>query len=95
MCVCTHETVSHWYVRARAHPPVFDRTTVVIAHFMSIFDLHLCRANWFHLYFFFKYQEKIATYPRVHAVGTYLPLDFVSGALPVHYILHAFLDEYR
>ena len=32
-------------------------------------DLHLCRANWWHLYIYiFKYKEKVATYPQVYTV---------------------------
>ena len=31
--MCVHKTASHWYVRAWAHAPVFDRTTVATAHF--------------------------------------------------------------
>ena len=71
MCMCAHETVSYWYVHARVHALVFDRTTVAIAHFMSICDLHLpvCRADRSHLYFFTKNnKENVATYLRVYTV---------------------------
>ena len=65
MYMCAHETVSYWYVRAQVHAPVFNRTTVAIAHFMSICDLHLpvCRADRSHLY-----KEKVVTYLRVYTV---------------------------
>ena len=82
MCVCAHETVLHWYVRAQAHAPVFDRSTV--RPFAVNSSVHLLK-KFDRLLIFCLNTLIFITQTHMQKFSTYFPAVFFKFDLKVDF----------